>query len=228
MNQVLHMHFQMKNEGDGMKKLAKTKQKLLQVLKKEGQMTIDDMMAHFTISEIAVRKHLRELERDSYIKKKSVKQSLGRPYYVYQLTRNGHILFPNQFEQLPLDLLKDLETLQGREAVSDLLQQRMKRETKDIQEEVTAVDFLEKVSKIAAIQDQKGCMVEVNETPDGDFEIIHFNCPIANIAQSYHEICQNEKHMYRDVFPETEVISKSRITVGDHCCCWVIKNPKNA
>ena len=55
------------------KKLAKTKQKLLTLLKKERDMTIEDIMVHFTISEIAVRKHLRELEYDNYIKKESIK-----------------------------------------------------------------------------------------------------------------------------------------------------------
>src|SRR5699024_11991911 len=107
-----------------LKKLAKTKQKLLEVIKKSGRITYDEIMVHFTISEIAVRKHLHELEKDGLIKKESVKQKIGRPYHVYELTGEGHTLFPNQYKQLPLDLLKDLEVLQGREAVSDLLRQR--------------------------------------------------------------------------------------------------------
>jgi len=211
-----------------LKKLAKTKQKLLEVIKKSGRITIDEIMVHFTISEIAVRKHLHELEKDGLIKKESVKQKIGRPYHVYELTGEGHTLFPNQYKQLPLDLLKDLEVLQGREAVSDLLRQRMKREKSDIENEIKTSDFAEKITRIAEIQDRKGCMVEVNQTVEGDYEIIHYNCPIANIAISYQEICKNEKHMYKDVFPETDVISKSRITEGDHCCKWVIKNPKKA
>lgn len=210
-----------------MEKLAKTKQKLLKVLKKQGKMTIDDVMVYFTITEIAVRKHLRELERDGYIQKTSVKQEIGRPYYIFELTSHGHTLFPNQYEQLPLELLQDLEDLQGRDAVSDLLQQRMLRETNQIQQEVNIADFTKKVEEIAKIQDQKGCMVEVNQTKNGDYEIIHFNCPIANLAKSYPEICHNEKHMFRDVFPESEVIAESSITRGDHLCKWLIKHPKN-
>src|SRR5699024_4556576 len=86
----------------------------------------------------------------------------------------------------------------------------MKREKSDIENEIKTSDFTEKITRIAEIQDRKGCMVEVNQTVEGDYEIIHYNCPIANIAISYQEICKNEKHMYKDVFTETDVISKDR------------------
>jgi len=204
-------------------KLAKTKQKLLNLLKKERELTIDEIMVNFSISEIAVRKHLRELERDQYIEKDSVKQKIGRPYYIFKLTKQGHQMFPNQQEQLPLELLKDLEAIQGKEAVSQLLKQRMKRERGYMENEVASGNFEERIKRVAEIQDRKGCMVEVNENDDGDYEIIHYNCPIANIATTYHEICKNEKRMYKDIFPENKVISTSRITNGDHCCKWVIK-----
>src|SRR5690625_6432950 len=81
-------------------------------------------------------------------------------------------------------------------------------------------DIEKKKRKVAEIQDDKGCMVEVKENENGDYEIIHYNCPIANIATTYHEICKNEKNMYNDIFPESDVVSTSRITAGDHCCKW--------
>lgn len=211
-----------------MKKLATTKQKLLNLLKKEREMTIEEIMVNFNISEIAVRKHLRELEHDYYIEKNSVKQKIGRPYHVFKLTKQGHQIFPNQHEKLPLELLKDLEAIQGREAVSQLLEHRMMREKGNLQKEMATEDFDKKIKKVAEIQDDKGCMVEVKENENGDYEIIHYNCPIANIATTYHEICKNEKNMYNDIFPESDVVSTSRITAGDHCCKWVIKRPKKA
>src|SRR5699024_10425342 len=114
--------------------------------------------------EISVRKDDHELEKDGLIKKESVKQEIGRPYHVYELTGEGHTLFPNQYKQLPLDLLKDLEVLQGREAVSDLLHQRMKREKSDIENEIKKKDFTEKITRIAEIQERKESMVEVKQT----------------------------------------------------------------
>src|SRR5699024_12619087 len=98
---------------------------LLNLLKREREMTIDEIMVNFYISEIVVRKNLHKLERDKYIEKESVKQKIGRPYYVFKLTKQGHQMFPNQQEQLPRELLKDLEAIQGKEAVSQLLKQRM-------------------------------------------------------------------------------------------------------
>ena len=45
------------------------KQKILDTLKKEKDVSIDDLMIHFTISEIAVRKHLKQLEADGFVQK---------------------------------------------------------------------------------------------------------------------------------------------------------------
>lgn len=206
-----------------MKKLTTAKRNLLDLLKKHHEMTIEDMMVYFTISEVAVRKHLRELENNNYIKRRSVKQTIGRPYHLYGLTESGHKLFPNKTEQLPLELLHDLEDLQGREAVSALLRQRMKREQKYIKNHTDEKVFHDKVKKVAEIQNENGCMVEVTEKENGDFEIVHYNCPIAAIAKSYNEICNNEGTMYNEVFSDCHVSAESKITNGDPTCKWVIK-----
>ncbi|MDY0408787.1 DeoR family transcriptional regulator [Paracerasibacillus soli] len=77
-----------------MKKLTSTKEKLLVILKKGNKMTIEDIMIHFSVSEIAVRKHLNELVREGFIKKRTVKQKIGRPFYEYELTKKAIKLFP--------------------------------------------------------------------------------------------------------------------------------------
>src|SRR5690625_5584476 len=106
-------------------------------------------MDNYSISEIAVRKHLRELEHDYYIEKNSVKQKIGLPYHVFKLTKQGHQIFPNQHEKLPLELLQDLEAIQGREAVSQLLEHRMMREKGNLQKEMATEDFDKKIKKVA-------------------------------------------------------------------------------
>jgi len=109
-------------------KRASTKDKLLNILKKDHKSTIKEIMDYFTISEIAVRRHLNELEQQGFITREEVKQEISRPYYVYLLTEKGHQTFPNQYEQLPIELLQDLEAVQGKQAVTEVLAQRLQRE----------------------------------------------------------------------------------------------------
>ncbi|OZU88572.1 hypothetical protein CIL03_09730 [Virgibacillus indicus] len=211
-----------------MNKRTPTKQKLLNILKKDHEMMITEIMEYFTISEIAVRKHIHELVQQGFVKRKTIKQSMGRPYYVYELTKKGHDTFPNQYEKLPLELLQDLEALQGKQAVNDVLARRMERERDFFEKEIASDEFDEKIAEVARIQDEKGYMVEVEKTEEGHYEMKHFNCPISNIATEYRQVCRNEKIVFDDVFPTSEVISHSCITSGDNFCKWTIKAPKKA
>src|SRR5690625_1052640 len=143
-----------------MRKRASTKEKLLRILKKDHKSTIKDIMEYFSISEIAVRRHLNELEQQKFIKKEEVKQDIGRPYYLYYLTDKGHQTFPNQFEQLPLEILQDLEAGKGKQAVNDLLKQRKKREINMLTQNLRDKTFDEKIAEISKIQEDKGYMIE--------------------------------------------------------------------
>jgi len=204
-----------------------TKQKILNVLKKDHRCTMKEIMVYFTISEIAVRKQIHELEQRGFIRKISNKQDIGRPYYMYELTTKGHKTFPNQYEKLPLELLQDLEALQGTEMVDRLLKKRMEREASFFQDEIVTHDFDEKIAEVARLQDEKGYMVEYDQQADGSYEMKNFNCPILNIASSYNHICTHEKSMLQEIFPDSHVESHACITDGDHFCKWAITKPKS-
>ncbi|MFD1039464.1 helix-turn-helix transcriptional regulator [Virgibacillus byunsanensis] len=206
-------------------KRKSTKQKLLDILKKDHEDTIHEIMNHFQISEIAVRRHLHELEQQGFVKTNTIKQKVGRPYFTYALTKKGHGTFPNQYEQLPLEILQDLKDLQGEEAVKNLLKRRMEREKSYFQSEIQGDEFDQRVKELAGIQDEKGYMVELEKVSEG-YEIKHYNCPIANIASMYHQLCKNEHIIFEDVFPNSEIISHSCITKGDNFCKWTIKKPQ--
>src|SRR5699024_5712189 len=177
-----------------------TKDRLLYVLKKNNPLTMSEITSYFSISEAAIRKHLHELEKQQFIQKKTIKQEIGRPYHKYMLTDKGHSTFPNQYDTLPIELLRDLEDLYGEEAVSNLLD-------------------------IARIRDENGYMVEVEQTDRGDYIFKHYNCPIANIASEYDQVCENEKIVMEKIFPHSHVISHTCITKGDNVCKWTISRP---
>jgi len=209
-----------------MKKKMTTKDQLLLVLKREGESTMKVIMEHFTISEIAIRRHLRELISQKFVSERSVKQEVGRPFHKYKLTTLGHNTFPNQDNSLPLEILKDVEVTLGREAVSNVLKERKKRESHSYESEVTGKAFKKQIEIVAEIQDEQGYMVEYSENNDGSFNIINYNCPVYNIASSYQEICHNEKEVLEKTFPNSTVISDSRIVDGKKNCCWTVSKPK--
>lgn len=210
-----------------MLKRTPTKQKILNILKKNAESTIKEIMEHFTISEIAIRRHIRELVQQGFIKENKIKQEIGRPYYTYELADKGHETFPNQYEQLPVELLQDLETIQGKQAVKEVLDKRKEREETFYQSELDQVDdFDDKIAKISKLQNDKGYMTEYEKSENGDYIIKNFNCPILNLASSYGRVCQNEKKVFAKIFPNSKVISEKCMTQGEHYCKWIITRPK--
>ncbi|KKE79543.1 DeoR family transcriptional regulator [Oceanobacillus caeni] len=199
------------------------KQRILHLLKKNHSMAIGEIMEYFTISEVAVRKHIHELEKQGLLTKKAYSQSIGRPYYQYTLTKAGHETFPNQLKTLPLDLLKDLEELQGSEIVNDLFKKRMQRETDYYESCITSETLPDRINQVVQVQNDNGYLVEVEKTEKGDYEIRNYNCPILNIASEYHQVCENEITMLEKLFSDGTVSVHSLITKGSHVCKWTIK-----
>lgn len=215
------MHSQMKDKVNSMKHPSRKKQELLMLLKKNGSLTFEEIMSHFTISEPALRKHIHQLERENLIEKKSHKQKIGRPFYTYHLTKQAHQLFPNQNEQLPLQLLQDLEDLYGKSAVKKLLNQRMKREKNIYESNCDSDNLEEKLEEVVRIQNENGYMAELYKHENGVMELINYHCPIYNLAHSYGQVCANEKSMYEQLFPDFSIKIHSNIVAGDHACKWI-------
>src|SRR5690625_3947955 len=201
-----------------------TKEKVLLCLKKtkKHESTIKEIMEHFSISETAVRKHLQELISNGFVEERVVKQEIGRPYHLYSLTGKGHATFPSQQEQLPLDLLQDLEEVGGKQEVNELFLKRREREEKELIDALSHEDFEGKIRKLTEIQNEKGYMMEYRETLEGNYEIINYNCPIYNLASSYHQICKNENGMIAKIFSDGNVVSKSCIVTGGKYCGWLV------
>src|SRR5690625_384028 len=209
-------------------KRTPTKQKILNILKKDHQCTIKDMMNYFSISEIAVRRHLGELEHQGFIEKRSTKQEIGRPFYTYKLTGKGHLTFPNQYEQLPVELLQDLESIEGKETVEAVLSKRMEREKAFLESNISTQKFDQKISEIVKLQDEKGFIIEQTKLSNGDYVLKNYNCPIVNIASSYNQVCKNEKKVLSDLFSDSRVLQSSCIASGAHFCKWTITKPKES
>lgn len=208
-----------------MNKRLSSKDRILKTLKVNGELTIKEIMDHFTISEIAVRKHINELIQNQFISRKRNYQEIGRPFYTYFLTDKGHGTFPNHERDMSLELLEDLEQLYGKEAVSALLNKWKEREQTLLEEELATDDFDERVQGVARLREDLGYMVEIHQSESGDYTMKHFNCPVSRVACSYNDLCKKEKEIFKNLFKNSEVISDSMITKGDQHCTWQIKRP---
>src|SRR5699024_11297354 len=67
-------------------------------------------------------------------------------------------------------------------------------------------------------------MHEIEKTASGDYLVRNYNCPIFSLASSHRNICDNEKEMYRQIFPDSDVQAHKYMTRGEKYCSWTITN----
>lgn len=85
---------------------------------------------------MAVRKHIHRLEKDGLIRSEHHKQSIGRPIQRYCLTSKGNRLFPNNYESISVEFLKDIQAIHGDESINQLFKKREERLTNDYKKNV--------------------------------------------------------------------------------------------
>lgn len=207
--------------------LKSTKEKLLFILKRDSEASIKEIMDYFTISNVAVRRHLNDLIREGFVAERTEKQEIGRPYLIYSLTKKGHDTFPSQYEQFSKDMLTDIKEVGGEEAVDAVLSARKDREEVELKTVLSDKSFDEKIALLYKMQDEKGYMHEIEQTASGDYLVKNYNCPIYSLATSYDSICANEKEMYQDLFPNSDVKAHAYMTKGKSYCSWTITKPEN-
>ncbi|WP_170287665.1 helix-turn-helix transcriptional regulator [Aquibacillus halophilus] len=208
-------------------KKSSVKEKILLKLKRGNRLTIVQLMEGFHITDIALRRHIHTLEREGLIQSFQEKQTMGRPHHVYQLTDKGGELFPNQYQQFSVDLLKEVEEIQGIDFVYQLLASRTDKsidEYKKLLEDVP--DYNGKIKKLVQIQEDKGYMTELQENADGSYTLKQFNCPISNVAREYKGICGQELNLFEELLEDSSIAATSCIVSGENCCSFLIGEKK--
>lgn len=206
-----------------MGKRISTKDKVIHVLKEQGTVTMDTLMEHFTISETAVRKQLHTLVQEGFIEVQQHKKEIGRPYHTYRLTEKSQESFPNRYKELSLDLLHDLEELQGSQLINELLKKQSTKEKEQLKKSLDACSTIEeKINTLKDLQNKSGYMFQVEDKGKEGFQLINFHCPFLEVAKDYPVMCQHEKEMYEALFPNQEIKTKSLQVDGNKCCQWRI------
>jgi predicted ArsR family transcriptional regulator len=199
-----------------------TREQILDLLKKEVSLAVNELTERLNITHMAVRKHLNILEKDHLIRSVEVKQPMGRPLQMYSLTEKGEQLFPKNYESISVEFLRDIQELHGEETIQLLFDKREKRITDEYKLKVQDKKNLsEKIKELASLQNDKGYMTEVNQVNEHSYEMIEYNCPIYAVAKEFKIACRCETDMFKKVVGTEQVQRICCKTDGDDHCRFV-------
>lgn len=198
--------------------------KLLLLLKKNGEMSMEEMSSALNITPIGIRQHILNLERNGFISYKMRRKGVGRPGYIYSLTTKAEEFFPNNYKNFVLEIFREIEGEYGRENIERLFKKRKDKMLRHLSSVIgNERDFKTRLSLFIDSLKEQGYIIDLQERPH-DVELIQFNCPISVISSNYREACKYELELYRDLFGEG-VDRLQCISEGGNYCSYRI--PKN-
>jgi predicted ArsR family transcriptional regulator len=199
-----------------------TRKTIITILRTEGPMSAGDLASRIGITEMAIRRHIATLERDNLIFPTTIRQPMGRPAKVYQLTEEADELFPKNYHSLMLDILEDIVRVDGKEKIKRIFDQREERLASQLSELLAGKTLEEKVQALAELQNNKGYLAKWNRKEDGSYEIVEYNCPIAQVSKVYPETCACETNVFRRALG-TDVTREQCLAEGGGCCVFKIQ-----
>jgi predicted ArsR family transcriptional regulator len=203
-------------------KSGNTKSAIILELKKEQELSLDDLSKRLGISKVATLKHMTGLEEDGLAKRRYMSMQRGRPRCLFSLTENGTDLLPKSYSEIAVEALSYIEKELGRDHVVNLLRMRTGKMIMPYRKSLDGLNPDDKIMKLSRMRDEEGYLSNWKKIDDNTYELVEFNCPILGISMRYSEACRAESDMFRST-TDAEIDVTHRVIDGSKACRFLIK-----
>lgn len=201
-----------------------TQDSIVLFIKKNKEVTVQELCDYLKITSMAVRRHLNVLQSDGLIDAELVRShGRGRPFYKYRLTKKAESLFPSGFQNLAMDLLDAIYEQAGHEGVLNLLTIRNKKRLSTLAPGLENKNLQERVREVSRIFSEDGYMTEWESLPDGNFFIFQRHCAVHDVAQKYRQVCALEPQLMESLLG-VKVTREKYMLKNDPICGYLVHN----
>ncbi len=172
----------------------------MDLLKREGTQSAQQLAAELGVSAMAVRQHLYALEGQKMVTFTEVPRPRGRPEKQWQLTSGAASFFPDGHADLTVDLIGAIGEAFGSSGLKQLLIVRARQQLEHYQGHLSRYKSLRRrLDRLAELRTREGYMAEVFTEPDGTLLFVENHCPICTAATSCTGLCGSELDVFRGV-----------------------------
>lgn len=206
------------------KATTETKQEILELLLKHGELRAQNLADCLQISPQAIRRHLNELEAEGLVSYTAEVVDMGRPQHIYRLTKKGRDRFPAGYDQFTVSFLGTLAESLGKEQLEEVLAREWQKKAQAYRQQIGGGSLGDKIQKLAKLRQAEGYITDwyaIEGT--GDFIYTEYNCVIASVAESFPAVCSHELEMFSAIFDQP-VERTHWLVNGEHRCGYLIRN----
>jgi len=194
--------------------LEGTKERVLELLRARP-LTAKEVAEALGLSQVAARKHLRDLEARGLVRSEVKKcPSRGRPYRLYR-AQDGE----SPYAALCGDVLRGLEEALGREGVVAFLRERNRSRLASLR--LQGLPLREKLERLAEALRQEGYEAEVVEE-GGRLYLCQRRCPRLALSREHEALCEGELLAYEELLG-LPLVREERIAEGGSSCRYRVE-----
>ena len=199
---------------------------ILDLLRKQQEMTVAQLSAAMQVTATAVRQRLNRLLDQQYITRMAIKAGRGRPSHRYLLTPKGERKTGANFADLAIALWQEIRSIDNVEIRRGLLQRISKRLTVMYGDQIQAETIAERLDQFGDLLTDREVPFSVSE--EGDLPVLTMlACPYPGLAEQDRSICSMERMMLADVLGSSVALTECRLD-GDNCCTFEVSSESTA
>lgn len=200
--------------------MQRTRRQILDILKRNGQATLEQLSREVALSPVTVRVHLSVLQRDDLLNVEEVRGKVGRPYFVYSLTEEAEELFPKRYHLLASRLLSGLQYTLPPETLRRLLSHLAEAWSLERASRLAGKTLPERVAEVTRIRTEEGAMADWEKLDDG-YLIKQYNCPNLLVSRGHSMVCDLEADYVARML-DAPISRRSCIGQGDRICSYLV------
>ena len=204
--------------------LGASRGEIVQQLRARGGGSAEELAGVLGVSKQCVRKHLDVLERDGYVEHAPERGERGRPALVFRLTLKAEELFPRRYDLFAKAVLRQVGEVWGERGLNAVFCGCANETIAGLKPQLEHLDFDARVARLTELLAEMGYEAEAEKLADGSYTITEWNCPQAEVARDYRQLCDQELVVYRDLLG-TDVFRESRIAAGSTRCAYRVMRP---
>jgi predicted ArsR family transcriptional regulator len=198
-----------------------TKRRLLRLMKRRGEITLNDAVEAIDRARPTLRDHLDQMGRDGLVARRTKKQGRGRPSMCYRMTPSAEQLFPRGERPVFAEFLDYLQE-QGHDHLIEAFftafwDARLKEVKHRLDGSLEDADVRDVVRILEGVLQEGGFMPEVR-VEEEQITVTECNCPFAQIIDTTDLPCASEACFYDALFERVE--RTGHMADGDTSCVY--------
>jgi predicted ArsR family transcriptional regulator len=200
------------------------RQQIIEILKRNGSATVDELSESLDISSVTVRHHLNVLQSEGLIGEPVVthRATAGRPQHRYALSGTANKVFPKNYNGLARELLDEIKSRHDAHEISLIFENMGRRLAAESPPPVAGETVAQRMNRVADFLNKKGYLAQWEKSDDG-ISLHTCNCPYGDLVEKHPELCAMDTSLIASLTGTTPDCA-FRIADGKGCCAYTIND----